>query len=621
MGYKDKKEKDGQEKPEKKKSVKQKSEKDKKAKARPEKPQSDKKKHEKAHSDNKNGEPKGLRYLGGLLLAKMARGGAASLRSNAEEVNKLNVFPVPDGDTGDNMSMTIESGVDAIENLENDDIADVTDVLSHGMLLGARGNSGVILSQFFAGMAKGLQNSYNADPKQLGQSLEEGVKQAYSTVMSPTEGTILTVARESVEYAVSKITPDSTINTFFRDLVGEMNRSLEHTPELLPALKEAGVVDSGGAGLLYIMDGFNRVLNGEDITFEKKVASLSTPKPDLSGFGPDSEMEFAYCTEMLVQLMHKKCDIDNYDIEALRSFLGSVGDSVVAFQTGSIVKLHVHTFTPERVLAHMRSVGECITVKIENMSLQHTALEAEEKEAASTASQPKAEAPAAPERPKERKRYGVVAVATGDGVASIFRELGADEIIYGGQTQNPSSGDFLAAYDKINAETIFVFPNNGNIFLAASMSSDMYDKAKIRVIPSKGIGMGYVALSTLDFDNTDADAVFNGAVAAMDAVVPGYVSPAIRDADMNGVHITRGDTIGIIGKDIVTSHMDRTTATLALIDKLMEGRYMLTVFLGKDQSGKVTEAMRAHMTSVYPSAELYVLEGGQEIYPYIFVAE
>jgi DAK2 domain fusion protein YloV len=294
---------------------------------------------------------KNIKYLGGLLLSKMARGGAKQLRTNAEEVNKLNVFPVPDGDTGDNMRMTIESGIAAIENIDSDDLAEVMKTLSHGMLLGARGNSGVILSQFFAGMAKGLDSSDKADPATFGHALELGVQQAYSSVMTPTEGTILTVAREAVEYAVSRLTPKSTIRTLFADLVKEMHASLDRTPEILTVLKEAGVVDSGGAGLLYIMDGFNRVLNGEEISDDGVQYELTkSSAPTAFAFNENSEMTYGYCTELLVQLQRSKTDIENFDIEALRSFLVSIGDSVVAFKTESIVKLHVHTFTPEKVL-------------------------------------------------------------------------------------------------------------------------------------------------------------------------------------------------------------------------------------------------------------------------------
>ena len=405
-----------------------------------------------------------LKFIGGALLRKMAFGGAKQLGSNADEVNKLNVFPVPDGDTGDNMRMTIESGIAAIENMDSDDLAEVMKALSHGMLLGARGNSGVILSQFFAGTAKGLDKEEKADAETFGRALEMGVKQAYSSVMTPTEGTILTVAREAVEYAVSRITPKSTIRSLFADLVKEMHASLERTPEILTVLKEAGVVDSGGAGLLYIMDGFNRVLNGEEIEGEslsEKVAKAPAASENIFEFGPDSVMEFGYCTECLLRLQNAKTDIDAFDVEELKNFLASLGDSIVAFKTDSIVKLHVHTFTPEKVLEYCRQYGEFLTIKIENMSVQHSESTSKDE----PREEEKTEAPAETSAPA--KRNGMVAVSNGPGVDALFLDLGVDCIVEGGQTQNPSTNDFLDAFAKVNAEHIFVFPNNGNVVLAA----------------------------------------------------------------------------------------------------------------------------------------------------------
>ncbi len=569
----------------------------------------------------KSGKGMGIKILGGILLSKMARGGAMELRNNAEEVNKLNVFPVPDGDTGDNMRMTIESGIAAIENLSSDDLAEVMKVFSHGMLLGARGNSGVILSQFFAGTAKGFEGVEQADPAALGYAFGMGVQQAYTSVMTPTEGTILTVAREAVEYASARVTPESTVRTFFADLVKEMKRSLNRTPELLAALKEADVVDSGGAGLLYIMDGFNRVLNGEDIPEAEGslVASSAEAKPavtaaNLDAFGPDSVMTYGYCTELLVRLQNSKTDIEGFDLDGLKAFLASQGDSIVAFRTDSVVKIHVHTFTPENVLSHCRKFGEFLAVKIENMSLQHSSTIEE----GGAAAEPVAPASSA----GEKKRYGVVAVCIGEGIESLYRELGTDEIVQGGQTQNPSTNDFLDAFARVNAEHVFVFPNNGNILMAAQQAAEIYEAAQVHVIPSKNIGTGYVALSTANFEEADPDVIAEGMLEAMKNVTAGYVSPSIRDAEINGVHIKNGDTIGIIEKEIVVSHANRLDASVALAAKIMDGdRFMLTVFCGKDASGEEREALNAALADACPNAEIYFIEGGQEIYPYIFVAE
>ncbi len=570
----------------------------------------------------KNAKSLNFQYLSGLLFSKMARGGAMELRSNADTVNKLNVFPVPDGDTGDNMRMTIESGIAAIENLDTDDLAEVMNVLSHGMLLGARGNSGVILSQFFAGTAKGLEGCRKADPTALGHALEMGVKQAYASVMTPTEGTILTVARESVEYAVAHVTEKSTIRTFFADLVKEMHASLERTPEILEVLKEAEVVDSGGAGLLYIMSGFNRVLNGEELeTPEATPASSSDATKaaaiNLDTFGPDSEMTYGYCTELLVRLQNKKVNVETFDVEALKAFLADLGDSIVAFQTDSIVKIHVHTKTPERVLAHCRTFGEFLTVKIENMSLQHTS----STEAESGQNVPEAR-PVAVQTSSQRKKYGVVAVCIGDGIEKLYREIGTDEIVEGGQTQNPSTNDFLDAFAKVPAEHIFVFPNNGNILLAAQQAAELYTAATIHVIPSKNIGTGYAALSTADFEEADPQKIADAMTEAMKHVTSGYISPSIRDAEINGVHIEKGDTIGIVEKAIVVSEKDRITAAMALVSKLMEGdRFMLTVFVGKDSTPAEQQLLQNKLTEQFSDAEIYFTDGGQEIYPYIFVAE
>ncbi len=573
----------------------------------------------KKKKSSKKSEGGDLKYLGGLLLAKMAFGGAARLRSNADEVNKLNVFPVPDGDTGDNMRMTVESGIAAIENLDSDDLSEVMKVLSHGMLLGARGNSGVILSQFFAGISKGLAGTKKADPAILGHALELGVKQAYTSVMTPTEGTILTVAREAVEYAVERITPQSTLRSFFADLVGEMHASVDRTPEILSVLKEAGVVDSGGAGLYYIMDGFNRVLNGEEVSQVEEAAPQTTAKPaiDFSAFGPDSVMTYGYCTEMLVQLQNSKVDVESFDIEALKEFLGSIGDSVVAFKTESIVKLHVHTFTPEKVLAHCHTFGEFLTIKIENMTLQHTE-STEEVSFVMNTDAPVESAPAA-----EMKQYGVVAVSNGEGISALLKELGTDEVVPGGQTQNPSTNDFLDAFSRVHAEHIFVFPNNGNIVMAARQAASLYEDATVHVIPSKNIGTGYVGISSIDFENPDPQAVIAQVEAAMQRVTAGYISPSIRDADMNGVHIHKGDTIGIIEKEIVVSEADMMTATNKLAKQLLDGpdKFMLTVFTGKDATAENQAALSEHLTESCPSAEVYFIDGGQEIYPFIFVAE
>ena len=551
-------------------------------------------------------------FLDGQLLAKMAQGGAAQLRSNAEEVNKLNVFPVPDGDTGDNMRMTIESGIAAIENSSSTDLADVMKKLSHGMLLGARGNSGVILSQFFAGVAKGLESYSKADAKVIGDALKLGVAQAYGSVMTPTEGTILTVAREAVEFSVANINENSTIRTLFADIVKEMYASLQRTPEILTVLKEAGVVDSGGAGLFYIMDGFYRVLNGEEISCavpatEKAKAAAMT---DFSAFGPDSVMEYGYCTEFLLQLQSCKVDLATFDYKVIPEYLKTIGDSIVAFQTDTIVKVHVHTLTPEKALAFCRQFGEFLTLKIENMSLQHNESEDVRKDNA-----PKAKAP--------HKKYALVSVCNGDGVKEIFSELGVDAIVDGGQTQNPSTNDFLDAFATLDADHIYVFPNNGNIIMAASQAAQIYEDAKVHVIETKNLGAGYVALMAMNPDEPDADALADQFREAIANVATGYISPSIRDADLNGIHISNGDFIGFVNKEMLVSEPSAISAAKCLAEKMLVGtdKYVFTVFYGSDATAEQKSELEAHITETYSDVECYFLEGGQDIYPFIFVAE
>lgn len=552
-----------------------------------------------------------MKYLDGITIANMARGGAAQLRANAEEVNALNVFPVPDGDTGDNMSMTIEGGIAAIDGMQEANISKVMDTLARGMLLGARGNSGVILSQFFAGIAKGLTGCDKADVPTLGVALQEGVKKAYASVMKPTEGTILTVAREGVEVAVANITDDSTVVTLFADLIKEMYASLQRTPDLLPALKEAEVIDSGGAGMFYIMDGFNRVLNGEDLVADLPTANTSNaPKLDLTkiSFGPDSVMEYGYCTECLLQLQNSKVDIASFDVTVVKDFLQTVGDSIVAFQTDSIVKLHVHTMTPEKVLEFCRQYGEFLTIKIENMSVQHTETDMDK---------------SAKKEEKPRKRYGIVAVCTGDGIEEIYRELGTDYIIYGGQTQNPSTQDFLNAFDEISAEHIFVVPNNKNIYMAASQAAEIYTDADVHVIESNNIGSGYIAISALDPDEEDVEAAAAQMRAAMNGVSAGYVSPSVRDAELNGVQVFKDDYIAFVDKEMVTSRSNKEAAAMDLIDTMLSipDKFMMTVFFGKDVTDIEKASICNYIEENHPDAETYYLDGGQDIYPYIFICE
>lgn len=566
------------------------------------------------NENNNNSE----KYLDGTLFARMAHGGAAHLRANAVEVNNLNVFPVPDGDTGDNMSMTIESGVAAIDKVQSANLAEVMSAMSKGMLLGARGNSGVILSQFFSGMAKGFEKNDRADPYAVGEALKVGVKQAYGSVLTPTEGTILTVAREAVDYAVKKLNDDSTIQSLFNDLTEEMYASLQRTPELLEVLREASVIDSGGAGLFYIMEGFNKALLGEEIkgSLDDHATHAPAKAIDFSKFDEDSELVYGYCTEVLLRLQRKKVpDIDNFDISVIREFLESIGNSIVSVRDGSIVKIHVHTMTPDKVLAFCRNYGEFLTIKIENMSLQHNETIPEDEKKPAPAEKPEAR--------KERRKYGTVAVCAGRGIEESFRGIGVDVIVSGGQTNNPSTEDFIKAFDEVNADYIFVFPNNGNIVMAAKQAAAIYKNSDVRVIESKDLGAGFVAVSYLDLTADDPETAAHEAINAMENVLTGQVSTAIRDANMNGVNIENGDHICFVGKTVVDSKKTRVEAAEALIDNLLSdpSKFMLTIFAGCDATEQDNAELQKYIEEKHSDAETYFIDGDQEIYSYIIVAE
>jgi len=544
------------------------------------------------------------KFLDGEMFATMLRGGAAQLRANAKEVNDLNVFPVPDGDTGDNMSMTIDGGVAALEGFHSSDLAEVTRTLSRGMLLGARGNSGVILSQFFAGMTKGFSKFKKANAVVVAKAMEEGVKQAYASVITPTEGTILTVAREAVEYVVAKTDDSTTITELFTNLIKEMYASLQRTPDLLAALKEANVIDSGGAGLFYIMQGFLKILKGEEIKESTPIQLSSNSGLDLSAFTANSEMTYGYCTELLLQLMTSKVNPDDFDVTIISDYLQTIGDSIVAFKTDSIIKIHVHTKTPERVLEFCRKFGEFLTVKIENMNVQHSQTMTEQLEI------------------KPMKDYGTVAVAMGDGICEMFTQLGVDVVVLGGQTQNPSANDFLEAFRKVNARHIFVFPNNGNIIMAAKQAGDLYNKGEVHVIESKDLGQGYAAISALNFTSDDPIQISNTLNEAMQSVSTGFISPAVRDADLNGIHINKDDYIGFADKIMKVSCKTLLEASRSLISSMYnDDIFMITAFVGQDASFSNVKELQAWVEEKYPDLEFYTVNGGQGVYPFIFVAE
>ena len=543
--------------------------------------------------------------VNGVLFAAMVKSGAASLKNKAKEVNDLNVFPIPDGDTGDNMFMTIDAGVVALAD-EPAAVGEAARLAANGMLLGARGNSGVILSRIFAGIARGLEGVEEADLRVFHEAMESGVKESYNAVSVPVEGTILTVYRDAVSYAGKRITGVSTLETYFEDLHYELCRSLERTPDLLDVLKEAGVVDSGGAGFVYIAEGMARALTGE---ITEAIENAGKRKNvDLNAFTEDSVLEFGYCTEFLLRLQRAKVDVEGFDIAPLIEWLNSVGDSVVCFKEGSIVKVHVHTRKPGDVFNHVQQYGEFLTMKVENMTLQHN--EAHGGESFKSRVE------------KPRKPYGIVSVAAGKGIRDAFLSLGCDEVVDGGQSMNPSAEDMISAFQNINADVIFVFPNNSNIIMTAKQAAEMYDGADVRVVPSKTIGDGYAAISMLDTEIGDADAIVASLEEIIAGVVTGTVSRAVRDTEMDGVSVKKDDYIGFVGDTIFVDAPQRLDAALGLAEKMNPKRYdLMLVCCGEDVSAEESEQLFRELKKAYRRTEVVMIDGGQPIYDYIIILE
>jgi len=537
--------------------------------------------------------------LDGLTFAAMLRQGAVSLGKDKTVVNDLNVFPIPDGDTGDNMLMTLKAGCAALEG-HHGALSELSSAASSGMLLGARGNSGVILSRIFAGLAKGLKDVVVADPKTFAKAMQSAVEEAYKSVPVPVEGTIITVLREGVAGADA----GSDLNHYFETLLNAMQVSLDHTPELLQVLKEAGVVDSGGAGLVSIFRGMNEALNGI-ISEEGIVPSMAaSPTVELDKFTENSTLEFGYCTEFLLRLLRSKVDLDSFDENVIFEYLNRAGESVVAFREDSIVKVHVHTFTPGVILNEMQKYGEFLTIKIENMALQHHQSTNQNNASFKLPSKP----------------YGIVTVASGEGLINAFREFGVDEVIVGGQTMNPSTQDFLDAFARINAQHILVFPNNNNIKMAADQAAELYKNADIRVLPSTTIGEGYYGIGAIDRDNPNVDEVITNVTEIMESIATGIVSTAIRDAEGDQVSVHTGDFIGYSGKQILSANTDRETAAKNLVERLgAASRDVMLVFNGEDVPSEEAERLVADLQTQYKNLEIMLNNGAQPIYDYIFV--
>lgn len=546
--------------------------------------------------------------LDGPSYIAMVSVGAQNLHRYVNKVNDLNVFPIPDGDTGDNMMMTLQGGAN-VTAVEEESLSAAAERVAKGMLLSARGNSGVILSQFFAGIASGFAGLDTADAKAMQAAFSEGVKRAYESVLTPTEGTILTVAKDATRTACNSNSDELT--DFMSNFVDGAKESLERTPELLKVLKEAGVVDSGGAGLVYIAEGMYNYLTGE--YEETALAAESSKAPaalNLDLFGPDSELEFGYCTETLLRLQNAKCDVENFNVNEIRDYLSSIGNSIVCIKDGSIVKMHVHTMEPYKVLEFCQRYGEFLTIKIENMMLQH--------EDIVNKAQSSEEKPVA----KPHTRYGVVAVANGEGIKDDFIGMGVDQVIYGGQTMNPSSADFIEAFDRINADDIFVFPNNGNIIMAAKQAAQMYEKANIHVVETHAIGDAYAALSMLDLTPEDPEEIIESMQESMSGVITAEISRSIRDAELNGISIKKDDYLGIIGKDVISSCLSSIEAAKKTIDKIcLTDHGVILIIRGKDGTEHDSAEIAAYVRQKSSFVDVIESDGLQEIYDFLIVAE
>ena len=550
--------------------------------------------------------------IDGILFARMVREGMRELNRNRQTVNDLNVFPIPDGDTGDNMFMTINGGAQAAD-ATCADISKVAAQVSQGTFMGARGNSGVILSRIFKGLGTGLSQGADADVLTFMGALQLGVKESYKAVSQPVEGTILTVFREAVEETAALVGNDTTFENLFEELLDGMSRSLKHTPELLDVLRQAGVVDSGGAGLIYIFQGMENALLGLDTDDDASAGSPSEANQtiDLSKFNENSELIYGYCTEFILQLMTAKVgDVSAFDEKEVIDYLNSVGESLVAFRDGSIIRVHVHTKTPGDILNHCQKWGEFLKLKIENMTVQHNETIGHERpELVLTTKKP-------------RKKFATVTVAAGDGVCDIFREVGVDAVINGGQSMNPSVKDFIDAYDTIDADNIIVFPNNGNVILTARQSADVYDKSNIVVIPNKDLGTGYAAISMLDVSVETVDELVSSINASMEGVVTAMVSQANRDTEQDGVAITSGHYIGFAGSRIYTDSASRVQAAEELAEKLKAGDYSILMLIRgagipEDEAAQLCDALEKK----YRRTEIIPIDGRQPIHDYIMIYE
>jgi DAK2 domain fusion protein YloV len=553
--------------------------------------------------------------ISGDLFKKMVTNGAIHLKNNHKEVDHLNVFPVPDGDTGTNMQMTMMAGIKEVKTVNSDSIVDVSKILSRGLLMGARGNSGVILSQFFRGVYAEISkiNNGSVNIKEFIQALVGGYQMAYRAVMDPVEGTILTVVRESAERVLKEQKNLNTIEDVLKVYLEQAKESLIKTPELLPVLKEAGVVDSGGAGFVKIIEGMLMALEGHILNEVEQIQQEQQHNEYVGAHNlGEIEIKYGYCTEFIVQLY----DWKSFDINSVREPLEQMGDSLVVVTDDDLLKVHVHTDQPGVALTLAQKFGELKTIKVENMRSQHSNITGQEHHHHSHEKTTETK-----EAKKEPSKYGVIAVAQGKGIKTALKELGVDVVIDGGQTMNPPTEDFVKAIQSIHAENIIILPNNSNVILTAEQAAKITEGVNIAVLKTKTPAQGYSAL--IQFDPTlELDENIETMQEVIENMKSGEITYAVRDTEMNGIQVKTGDFIGISKSKLLVSTPNRLEAIKELLTQLIdEDSEIVTIFYGLDVSTEEIEEVEAFVSTLNGDCEVEAIPGEQDVYSYILSVE
>ena len=548
-----------------------------------------------------------IRTIDARMIAKMFLGGAKNLESKKEWINELNVFPVPDGDTGTNMTMTITAAASEVMKLQDPDMETLAKCISSGSLRGARGNSGVILSQLLRGFSKGIRDHKDLDVVDLADAMEKAVETAYKAVMKPKEGTILTVAKGAAVKAAEAAETVEDIEEFCRIVIEEAEAVLARTPDMLPVLKEAGVVDSGGQGLVETMKGAFDALLGKEVDYSQFEAAA----PKITKISPQAEadIKFGYCTEFII-LLEKPLPQD--EIDRFREFLDSIGDSIVLVADDEIVKVHVHTNHPGQAFERALTYGQLSRMKIDNMREEH-----QEKLIKDAEKLAKEQA----ENKEPPKDHGFISVSVGEGLSQIFRELGVDYLIEGGQTMNPSTEDMLNAIEKVNAKTIYIFPNNKNIILAANQARDLTEDKEIIVVPTKTIPQGISAMISF-VPEKGGEENLASMTDAISRVKTGQITYAVRDTRIDNKEIHEGDIMGIGDAGILAVGRDRLQVAEEMVAEMVdEESEIISVYYGEDVSEEDAEALSDSLTEKYPECEVELNQGGQPIYYYLISVE